>query len=66
LHNNSQPITFDDLFQKRLFASYVIKEENVYDRKIEDYFPAGDFRAILESERIKNDLFTFEHDLWHY
>ncbi len=65
LHNTSQPITFDDLFQKRMFSSYVVKEENVYDRRIEDYYK-DPMKAILESERIKEDLFLFEHDLWHY
>jgi gliding motility associated protien GldN len=65
LHNTSQPITFDDLFQKRMFSSYVVKEENVYDRRIEEYYK-DPMKAILESERIKEDLFIFEHDLWHY
>ncbi len=65
VHNTSQPITFDDLFQKRMFSSYVVKEENPYDRRIEDYY-RDPMKAILESERIKEDLFIFEHDLWHY
>ena len=65
LHNTSQPITFDDLFQKRMFSAYVVKEENVYDRLIEEYY-RDPMKAILESERIKEDLFLFEHDLWHY
>jgi gliding motility associated protien GldN len=65
LHNNSQPITFDDLFQKRMFNAFVVKEENVYDRKIAEYF-VDPMKQILESERIKEDLFLFEHDLWHY
>jgi gliding motility associated protien GldN len=64
-HNTSQPITFDDLFQKRMFSSYVVKEENPYDRRIEEYYK-DPMKAILESERIKEDLFIFEHDLWHY
>ncbi len=65
LHNTSQPITFDDLFQKRMFSAFVVKEENVYDRRIEEYY-RDPMKAILESERIKEDLFLFEHDLWHY
>ncbi len=65
LHNTSQPITFDDLFQKRMFSAFVVKEENVYDRRIEEYHRIP-MKAILESDRIKEDLFLFEHDLWHY
>lgn len=64
LHNDAQRMSFDDLFQKRLFNAYVIKEENVYDREIQDYAKGID--ALLESERIKNDMFIMEHDLWHY
>jgi gliding motility associated protien GldN len=64
LHNDSQRMSFDDLFQKRMFSAYMIKEENVYDREIQDYAKGID--ALLESERIKNDMFLMEHDLWNY
>ena len=45
-----------------MFGSYIYKEENVYDRKIDQYSKGMD--ALLESERIKNEIFIFEHDLW--
>lgn len=64
LHNEAQRMTFDDLFQKRIFAGYIIKEDNVFNRQIAEY--ARGIDALLESERIKNDLFIMEHDLWHY
>lgn len=64
LHNDAARISFDDLFQKRMFTAYVIKEENVYDREIQDYAKGLD--QLLESERIKQDLFVLEHDLWNY
>lgn len=63
-HSDSQRRSFEDLFQKRLFSSYVVKESNVYDRSIAGY--TRGVQALLESERIKQDLFEFEHDLWHY
>jgi len=47
---------------KRLVDIY--KEKNVYDRKIVDYAQGLD--ALLESERIKGELFKFEHDLWEF
>jgi len=62
--NDAQRRTFEDIFQKRYFASYIVKESNVYDRKISDYARGVD--GLLEAERIKDDLFTLEHDLWHY
>jgi gliding motility associated protien GldN len=62
--NDAQRRTFEDLFQQRMFASYIIKESNVYDRDIQDYAIGLD--ALLEAENIKGDLFLIEHDLWHY
>lgn len=62
--NSAQKMTYDDLFWKRMFDSYIYKEENVYDRKIDEYATGLD--ALLESERIKNDLFMFEQNLWEY
>ena len=62
--NDAQRRTFEEIFQKRYFSSYIGKETNVFDRSIADYAQGLD--ALLESERIKDELFTIEHDLWHY
>lgn len=64
LYNDAQRRTFDELFQKRYFSSYIVKESNVYDRPIVSYAIGMD--ALAESERIKEELFLLEHDLWHY
>lgn len=62
--NDAQRISYDDLMSKRMFDSYIIKEENVYDRMINSYAQGID--ALLESERIKKEIFNWEHDLWSY
>jgi gliding motility associated protien GldN len=62
--NDAERKSFDDIFQKRMFASYITKEANVYDRRIEDYLQG--VHALLEAERIKNDITNFEHDMWEY
>ena len=62
--NDAQRRTYEDLFQKRFFSSFIIKESNVYDRPISAY--ARGLDALAESERIKEELFLLEHDLWHY
>lgn len=62
--NDSDRLTFDDVFKKRIFSSTIIKESNVADRNIIDYKTGLD--ALLESERIKNEISNFEHDLWEY
>ncbi len=62
--NTDDNSSFDDLFTRREFSSVIIKETNAYDRYIADYCKGID--ALMELDRIKNDLFKFEHDLWHY
>jgi gliding motility associated protien GldN len=62
--NDALRLTWDDLFEMRYFSSYVFKESNVFDRRIQDYATGVD--ALRESDRIKDDIFTYEHDLWSY
>ena len=63
-HNDAARPTFDEVFTKRLFSSTIVKVSNVQDRWISDHLTGTD--ALLEAERMKQDLFEFEHDLWHY
>jgi len=63
--NDAQSKTFDDIFFKRFFSSYASGKSNVYnDRKITEYNVGID--ALMEAERIKNELFKMEVDLWEY
>jgi gliding motility associated protien GldN len=62
--NDSERRTFEDIFWKRQFASRLTKESNVYDRKISEY--AKGIEALLESDKIKGDIFRLEHDLWQF
>lgn len=66
--NDAARITYDDLFEQRLFSSYITKEPNDYDLAIRNFdeFNADPYQALLEGEKIKNKLFEFEHDLWEY
>lgn len=63
--NDGVRLSWDDVFEARLFSSYVIKESNIHDRRIQDYTKNG-VNALLESERIQTEIFNFEHDLWSY
>jgi gliding motility associated protien GldN len=64
-NNDAQPISFDDLFFQRRFASSIMAESNVYgNRDVQSYKMGQDI--LLEAERIKYDLFIMEHDLWEY
>ncbi len=62
--NGAERRTFDDIFMKRYFQSYIIKEDNTYNRSISAYKTGLD--ALLEAERIKESIFTLEHDLWEF
>jgi gliding motility associated protien GldN len=62
--NDAERRSFDHVFWTRQFNSTITKVSNVYDRNIVQYQSGID--ALLESERIKADLFDFEHDLWNF
>lgn len=62
--NTNATISWEDFFEMRHFASYIYKESNVYDRKLEDYLQGVDL--LMESDKIKNEIFNWEHDLWQY
>ena len=63
-NNTAQQLSFEDLFWKRQFSSYIVQESNVYNRKIQDYMKGID--VLLEGEEIKNKIFNLEHDMWQY
>lgn len=63
-NNDATGLSYDDVFMKRIFASYVIKESNPEDLRIKDYAIGID--KLYESERVKKALMDFEHDLWSY
>jgi len=57
-------MSYEDIFEMRMFSSFIFKQNNVYDRRIQDYATGLD--ALLEAEKIKNDIFLMEHDMWNY
>lgn len=60
--NDAARLTYDDIFLKRIFSSYIIKKSNVYNRYIKEYKIGLD--ALLEGEQIKDEIFNTELDLW--
>lgn len=62
--NDTERRTYEDIFWKRQFGSYLLKESNVYDRFIDEYRTGLD--ALLEADLIKDNIFKMEHDLWHF
>ncbi len=70
--NDSAPGSWADLFDSRFFSSYIFKQSNVQDMRLPDLFTGEKYgeqagvNMLLESEKIKNELLNFEHDLWVY
>lgn len=64
-HNDATGLSFDDLFVKRLFSSYIVKQSNPEDLRIRDYLDNG-LDRLYEAQRIKKNLTDFEQDLWSY
>lgn len=62
--NEASRMTWEDLFEMRKFSSYITKEGNVRNNRLEDLYSGVDI--LLESEKIKQDIFNYEHDLWTY
>ncbi len=67
-NNVASPISWDDLFEMRHFSSFITKRSNVNDNRLVDYDQLKDngVDMLLESNKIKEDIFNFEHDLWSY
>ncbi len=62
--NESNRMSWDDVLEMRYFSSVITKESNVFDRRIQDYAIGID--ALLETERIKNEIIIFEDNLWSH
>jgi gliding motility associated protien GldN len=63
-NNDATGLSFDDVFMKRLFASYIVKQSNDKDERIKDYAQGID--KLYEAERIKKSLMDWELNLWQY
>ena len=62
--NDAIKMNWQQVFEQRFFSSYIIKESNPRDRRIEDYATGRD--ALLESDRVTEQILNTEVDLWSY
>jgi gliding motility associated protien GldN len=63
-NSDATGLSFDDVFMKRIFTSYIVKESNDKDERIKDYATGID--KLYESERVKKTLMDWELNLWQY
>jgi gliding motility associated protien GldN len=62
--NDAEQRTYEEIFIKRKFGSYIYKESNVYSRRVSQYLLGKN--GLLESEKIKEEIRNAEQDLWEY
>ena len=62
--NDAAPMTWEDTFEMRFFSSYIMKASNVHDYRLQDTYSGVD--QLLEADKIKQEIFNWEHDLWSY
>jgi gliding motility associated protien GldN len=65
--NISGRMTWEDLFENRMFSSYIVKSsmDNPTDARLADLIKDPLFR-LLEGENIKEKIFNYEQNLWAY
>ncbi|MDP9047178.1 MAG: gliding motility protein GldN [Bacteroidota bacterium] len=63
-NNDATGLSFDDVFMKRLFSSYIVKVSNDKDERIKDYATGID--KLYEAEKVKKSLMDWELNLWQY
>lgn len=63
-HNSRITRSYDDIFIDRYFDSYIDRVSNRMNRTIASYLTGTD--AILESQRIEDEIFNIESDMWEY
>lgn len=60
--NDANPMSWDNIFEMRYFSSYVYKESNVQDKRLQDYKTGLDI--LLEAQKVEEAIFEFEEDIW--
>ncbi|MFC2119344.1 gliding motility protein GldN [Bacteroidota bacterium] len=63
--NDAARLSFDDIFYKRKFNGYIVKESNVWDNRNINSYLSG-MEIMMETNRIEEFIFNFGHDLWEY
>lgn len=66
--NYSSRMSWEDLFESRMFSSYIIKStyDNPFDLPFSAIHPNNTLFRLLEGERVKEKIFNYEQSLWAY
>ncbi len=62
--NQAARTTWEDLLERRQFASTIYKQSDVLNRRLEDMYSGVD--RLMEANKIKQEVFNVEQDFWSY
>ncbi len=66
-NNSSKRVTFDNFFSEHLYTSYIVGDDNLFDRMIvEGQKELTEEFVHRDQDRIFNELLNTELDLWEY
>lgn len=63
--NDASRISWENVMEMRYFSSFIIKVSNVQDQYLRNMYD-DPRQQLLEAEKLKQEIFNFEHDLWSY
>ncbi len=63
--NDVARMTWDEYFENRFFSSYIIKVSNPFDNSFTGMGLQGT-DALYEGQRVSEQIFNKEHDMWIY
>jgi gliding motility associated protien GldN len=63
--NDTKRVTFDEFFTQKLYTSYIVGTNNVYNRLIPEYATTHE-EIVKEQKLIEWELLSAEQDLWEY
>jgi len=61
-------MSWEDLFESRMFSSYITKStlDNPFDQSLKTKYGKNTLFALLEGDAIKEKIFNYEQSLWSY
>jgi gliding motility associated protien GldN len=66
--NMGSQMTWEELFESRMFSSYIVKStiDNPFDIPLSQVYPNNTLFRLLQGEKIKDKIFNYEQSLWSY
>lgn len=62
--NDAVSMSWEDIFEMRFFSSFIYKESNVQDKRLQDMYAGS--QMVVESEKITQEIFNQEQEYWGY